>query len=55
MSCYWKILIQFQLQKKRPENAFLMPNVNGRKIMQKNNLCYQKRQQIGYLMAYHVI
>ena len=43
-SCHWKTLAQFCLRKKRPENAFLTPSVNYRKIAQKNKLCHPKQQ-----------
>ena len=35
-SCHWKTLTLFCLQKKRPENAFLILIVYYRKIVQKN-------------------
>ena len=43
-SCHWKILAQFCLRKKRPENAFLTISVNYRKNAQKNKLCHPKQQ-----------
>ena len=54
-SCHWKTLVLFSLRRKRPENAFLTLTVNYRKILQENELCHPKQQQIGYLMIYHVI
>ena len=50
-----KTLVPLFLQNKRPENAFLTLTVNHHKIVQKNNLCYQKQQKIGYLMIYDAI
>ena len=43
-SCYWKTLVPFYLQKKRPENAFLTLIVNYRKIIQTNKLYHPKQQ-----------
>ena len=43
-SCHCKTLVPFCLRKERPENAFLTLIVNYRKIIQKNKLCYSKRQ-----------
>ena len=43
-SCYWKTLVPFYLQKKRPENAFLTLIVNYRKIIQTNKLYHSKQQ-----------
>ena len=58
--CRWKstdnnAINIFLLAEKRPENAFLTLIVNYRKTAQKNELCYPKQQQIGYLMIYDVI
>ena len=39
------------LRKKTLENAFFTKIVNYGKIIQKNKLCYPKKQQIGYLMT----
>ena len=45
ISCFHcKTLVPFCLQRKRPENAFLILKVTYRKIVQKNKLCYSKQQ-----------
>ena len=43
-SCYWKTLIPFYLQKKKPEKAFLTLTVNYRKTIQENKLSHSKQQ-----------